>query len=322
MVKYSFETVPGTYEELLSLVSEEEILYYYYGEYELDKHLPCPFREEKTPSFLVTYQDGKLKWIRYGIVDRLSNPLDLVRVKYKLNFYQALEKVYNDVYLGKRLEGVLIHNIPLKKERQSISQACSYDENFKDYELQYWEDYYITRPILDKYKIYPCVRYWIGDKVWATSKPGDPAFIFLHGENSWTLYRPLAEDKNKFRKHNISGHVMGLEYLPVSGDHVFITSSYKDIMVLDICGFNAIAPHGEKSIISKELISTLKLSYKNVWVFYDNDATGVEQSIELTKTHGLKYINTPKGSPKDPSDYVKEFGKEKLINFIKTKIKC
>lgn len=316
---YDF-SAPATYEELIKLVSEEDILYHYYGEYEIDTLMPCPFREETRPSFMISYVKGKLKWIRYGIIDRYSSPVDLVRIKYKLAYHDAIQKIYEDLFLQKKAKGIVPKE---KKERKHLLQSPEYVENFEEFELEYWKQYHFSKETLLEWNVYPCTRYWIGDKVWHSSKKGDPLFVYIHDElkQIWTGYRPLGPPEEKFKKHNVSSHIMGLDKIPFLGDYLFITSSYKDIITLSLLGYPAIAPHSERSLIPSELIKSLKLTFKHIYVAYDNDATGVAQSIELTKIHNLRYWNTPKGEPKDPSDYSKEYSLEKLKQSIDEKIK-
>lgn len=314
---YTLNTPPTNAEDLYKLVPEEEIYHFYYGTFRINELLPCPFRQETRNSFMIVVHNGSLKWIRYGLMDRLSSPIDLVRIKYKLSYYEAIERIYQEIYIGDKLKGIKIEN---KVEKKKSLQACRYREEYKDFELKYWEQFGITKEILIKFRVYPCTRYWINNILWAYSKEEDPLFVFLHSEDCWTAYRPKASVEDKFRKYNISGNVMGLDLISEYGDILFITSSYKDIMSLYSLGYPAIAPHGERAIISKDLIDTLKLSYKKIYVFYDNDNTGVEQSKELTSIHDLLYINTPKNEPKDPSDYIKKYNKEKLRTFIYSKL--
>lgn len=308
-MKYYF--FPETYVELLQHVTEEDIMLHYFGDFQAKTYF-CPFRAEKTPSFKILYHKGRLKWIRFGLVDRLSSPLDFVMMKYNISVQDAIRKIYLEV----KGDVNLIHN---RLEVPVFKQSIKYTDDWENFELDYWKDYHVYRDTLDKFNVYPCTAYWIGNIKWHYSKLKDPLFVYLHSEESWTGYRPLAIDKeNKFRKYNISKHIMGLNNLPKLGKDLFITSSYKDIMVLDIINIPAIAPHTEKSLLDIELIKDLKLRFKNIYVAYDNDETGISSSIELTKNYGLKYWNVPKSciGCKDPSDLVKKEGIENLKQLI------
>jgi hypothetical protein len=310
----SYHFFPETYDELLKVVSEEEIMLHYFGDFQAKTYF-CPFKAEKTPSFKITYYKGRLKWIRFGLVDRLSSPIDFVMMKYSISFPDALRKIYLEVKGERR-----IYNRP---ELEKISQSIKYADQWLQFELDYWEEYHINKKQLEKFNIFPCTAYWIGNIRWHYSKKGDPLYVYIHSDNSWTGYRPLAKkNDDKFRKYNISGHIMGLDHIPKNGKNLFITSSYKDILVLDLIGIPSIAPHTEKSLIDKNLIEELKSRFDNIYVAYDNDETGVSQSIELSREFGLKYWNVPKSciGCKDPSDLIKLKGIEELKNLIYNKI--
>lgn len=310
----SYQFFPENYEELLQFVSEEDIMLHYFGDFQAKTYF-CPFKAEKTPSFKIVYYKGRLKWIRFGLVDRLSSPIDFVMMKYSLSYPDALKKIYLEVK-GEKREFQ-------KFELEKIKQSVKYADEWEYYELDYWRSYNIDEVQLKKFNVYPCTGYWIGNYRWHYSKLNDPLFLYLHSAECWTGYRPLAKkEEDKFRKYNISGHMMGVDKLPKTGKNLFITSSYKDIMVLDLIGIPSIAPHTERSLISKELIESMKLRFDNIYVAYDNDDTGVNQSIELTKQFNLKYWNVPKSciGCKDPSDLVKFQGLEELRKSINNKI--
>lgn len=310
-----------SYPELLKYVSEEDIYLRYFGEFQLNKKYLCPFKHEKTPSFEFKYINNRIKWVRYGMYgDRSYGALDFVMFLKNLTFLQALQVIFNDLYINNTTTNDFI----LKKETFTLTSSLKYDFNLLDYEMNYWKQYHFTKEDLKYWKVYSCTEYWINGIKWHTSTIEDPMFVYLHSEDSWTIYRPLAKDKeNKFRKYNITKHLMGYDKLPEIGEILFITSSYKDVITLYKLGYNAVAPHSERNILDKSLVLELKSRFKYIYVAYDNDDTGVNASKGFTELYDLRYWNIPKDCDgnKDPSDYSKCNGLDKLDNNIKAKFK-
>lgn len=306
--------------DLNTFISDEEILLKYFGEYELDKHYLCPFVEETVPSFIISYYNNRLVWRRFGLYDRPMSAIDFVMVKFNLSFKDAINKCFREINVD-NTEILKTITIPVE-----TSKTCgiNYVEDWYPWELDYWKDYHFDKKILKKYEIYPCTGYWINQFRWHYSKKNDPLFVYMHGLNSWTGYRPLAKNKlDKFRKHNIKNHIMGMENLPNEGDLLFITKSYKDLITLNLIGLNAIAVHTERVYIDHNIITNLKKRFKHIYVVFDNDKTGIDASMFFTKEYGLNYYNIPSNciGCKDPADLSKIQGLDALEKSIKEKLK-
>lgn len=323
-----------SYDELLEFVSEEEILYYYFGEFQPNIHYLCPIKKkdgiiEVNPSFYISYREGKLKWRSWPDYPYPMGVLDFVMIIYNINYNDALQMVYRDIYKGgKSLTPKKIQDI--KRSAKDEIEMCIVIRDWQDYDIEYWNQYYFSKEILEKWEISSAKELWVGEnqdkRRTHISSKNDPMFCFSHSDfikHSFTAYRPYAPSKYKFRKYNITGHIMGWGQLPEKGDIVFITSSLKDIITLSLLGIPAIAPHTEVSHIPQVIIDSLKKRFKNIYVAYDNDSTGVESSIKLTKKHDLNYWNVPKDCEdcKDPSDMSKNLGLKDLRNSIYEKIK-
>lgn len=310
------------YETLLNYVSEEDIYLRYFGEFQLNKKYLCPFKYEKTPSFEFKYVNGRIKWVRYGMFgDRSYGALDFVMILNNLTFLQALQVVFNDLYINNTTDN---NNFILDKKITNVTCSLKYDINLTEKELLYWKQYHFTKEDLQYWNIYTCTEYWINGFKWHSTTNEDPMFVYLHSSDSWTIYRPLVINKDdKFRKYNIKKHLMGYDKLPEKGDILFITSSYKDVITLYKLGYYAVAPHSERIILDEHLVLELKSRFKYIYVAYDNDSTGVNASKEFTTKYNLKYWNIPKDCDgnKDPSDYSKCHGLDKLNNNIKAKFK-
>lgn len=340
----------NTYEELMNYVTEEDIMTHYFGEWEPNKHyIDQHFKEETSASFYISYYNNKLKWRRFGIYNTPRDPVEFVMFKFGLNFQQAIDKILKDLCESKEVS-------KLSKESITNLRAQAVDEfkmsivlrNWQQYDLDYWLQYdgfSIER--LEKFYITAAKEYWVNGKRIHISNPKDPLYCYNHnyetGLNSFTAYRPYAdieENKNKrpeyqrhisykFRKYLTKDHIMNLNTLLNSYKRdklpVFITSSLKDIVALDCAGFDAVALHTEEGVITEDLIKILQQYYPYIYLAYDNDETGVKQSIKAFnryKDYDIKYWNVPKSciSCKDPSDVLKNESLEVLKNTIYEKL--
>ena len=124
--------------------------------------------------------------------------------------------------------------------------------------------------------------------------------------------------------------------VPEFGDKIIIASSTKDALCIS-CNLHipAIAPQGEGYSISETAICELKRRYKQVYISYDGDNTGVEDAEKLSEITGFPIIHCPilktpqenninveklikeglekKDKAKDWSDIYLYFGKERFI---------
>ena len=288
--------------DLYKYVTEEDIMEYYYGNFIFNRHLLCPFVKEKTPSFYITTNGEKIRWTRFGMFnDRSHNPIDLVIKLFNLSYNDALNKIYNDIYIDKHFTK---NKRELEENKVEISHInIEYDAIFKDFEL----DYFLQAKIFDETflienHVFPVRRSFIKGRLWAKSKKDDPMFVYIHNEKSYTLYRPLAKEPlNKFRKVNITGHIMGYDNIDYTKDHIIITKSYKDYLVLKRLGYNAIAFHTEAISPSEDLLTYLRSKFKIIALLYDNDSTGVKNSTEICKNSNIKNIIL---TEKDPFEYL------------------
>lgn len=99
--------------------------------------------------------------------------------------------------------------------------------------------------------------------------------------------------------------------IPKTGDLLFIQSSYKDCMVMELMGYNAIAPNTEAGWLPLEYWEKIKKRWKKIIIFGNNDwdkldNPGLRYAMNHSKRYGIPYIVIPSGGASDISDYVKE----------------
>jgi hypothetical protein len=126
------------------------------------------------------------------------------------------------------------------------------------------------------------------------------------------LYFPQVKRLGKFISNVDDTIVQGWTLLPKYGKTLFITKSYKDILIFNLLGYWAIAPNSENTYIPESVMDKLKARFENIYCWFDNDAGGIRGATQFSVKFDLRMTHNPIGEPKDPSDYVEEY---KLSDF-------
>ena len=131
------------------------------------------------------------------------------------------------------------------------------------------------------------------------------------------IYFPESKDRSKRFRTSTSIGIFGKQYL--RKESIIICKSYKDFFYTQISGFNSVCVIRENYKFTQEEITSLKRFTEDIFIYWDNDSTGTENSLREAEKWNLKAIfNTEE---KDYSDYAKKYGltkaKEMLNNLIK-----
>lgn len=302
-------------EDVLNIISEQDV-YSFYLEEEIkpQKLHKCCFHEDDTPS-LGFYKSTKyLNYKCFGC-GASGNIFEFVKNKFNISYNESIERIRRD------LIGSPTTSISRTSEmgRQIPGNRSFYDfkteiyptfKNFTKVDYDYWNQYYISLELLSKYKVNACsVVYYrnsIKYDMYAKYSNSNPIYHY-NIDGSSKIYRPLNSNKTgKWFQNCSSWDIQGLEQIPYNNDIVFITSSLKDCMVLNVLGYAAIAPHGEGVRLPHKILDYVFATNKWVILFYDNDEAGIKYSKAHSEEYGIPYITIPneyKG--KDISDFVK-----------------
>jgi DNA primase len=97
--------------------------------------------------------------------------------------------------------------------------------------------------------------------------------------------------------------------LPEMGDLLVITKSMKDVMVLHEMKIPAVSVSSESSFLKDDLIAELKTRFQRIYILFDNDKAGNENSLKFEQKHNIPRIVIPDElGGKDVSDAVKTVG--------------
>lgn len=320
-------------------LSDEEIVSYYFPEFDLHTkfHSPFPFRRDPNPSLSFTYADsGSLIFNDFGFPEQEHyDSIGFVSYLYDIPYKEACQRIWNELVLKREDNFKDIEK--LKKKRQEEAKKFK-ESDLLDYtlgewdeqSLAYWKQYHITEEVLRKYNVHKLeTLYRAGRPVWQYTED-KPKYLYLFNNETKSIkcYNPLTDSpkRNKFRSQNISHVLEGEHTLPKTGRTLVITSSLKDSMVLHSCGYHVCNPTSEtiKRVVMNKIIDKFQYVYGMIYIWYDNDEVGIRSSKYISnKIRGrIKSVWLPEEyltefGIKDPSDFAKKYGLKGLKKMAK-----
>lgn len=267
--------------------------------------------------------------------------IPFVMRKFHLDYRDALRKINNDFNLGLYDPNVKKPIVtPVAKIQPKIKivdkKPTIIDVSYSDWtnnELLYWYQYGWTLDMLKRASIKPIDYFWITmdhkgmNKVPFVVKD-ELAFSYdfyrHNGVYRRKLYFPERVNNRRFSSNVDNTVIQNWDLLPKEGgDTLFFTSSKKDtgpFWRLNGYYCNAIAPNNEITFIPDHIFHTkIKPRWKRLVVWLDNDSTGIENALIWAEKYGLEAVWNPIGAPKDPSDFVKQYGLREF-NYLKNKL--
>jgi hypothetical protein len=314
---------------ILSKITEYDIFMYYCTGFEkFGKKFCSELRNDTKPTAHIIPYNGKLLYKDFGNSDHSFNCFDYVKYKYNCTFTNVLQIIDCDFNLGlsARKEGIqfTMGVMAFKQKKQAIQLYKSIiirkrKRAWNKQDANFWRKYLVSKKILIKFAVEPISHYWINENRFSC-KSVTYAFKF---NNRYKIYSPY-EDKNKWLSNTKKTDIQGYNQLPPNGKRLIITSSFKDVICLNVAGYNAIALQSEMQIPEEKLISELKDRFNTVEILYDNDFDNVNNpgqtmAKRICDLYGFNNICIPsKFGCKDPSDLVVHTGN---FNEIKTLLK-
>lgn len=290
--------------------------------------IPCvvcsPLRDDKRPSLGFYYtKSGNIGYKDFATNDQGS-------------LYDFLGKLwnksYNAVISDLSIELGVHNNVTLssKPSRSLMRRTSSTLEvkvrEFRDYDLEFWGKFGISKEWLKFGEVYPITTMFFTKGGVTKSIPADKyayAYVERKDDNvTIKVYQPFSERVKWLSKHDSSVWDLWTK-LPESGDKLIITSSRKDALCLWAnTGIPAVSLQGEGYIPKKHVVDQLKSRFKTIYVLYDNDFKSEENHGRLfgkylSDTFGLIQIEIPdEYQSKDPSDLYRDWGKDVFLKVI------
>lgn len=304
--------------EIFSKFTEAEVLSTVFPQI---TSLPClinsPLRADNHPSFSIyVNNNGNIRYKDHATNER-GSLLDLLCRYWNCNFTQALEKIWELMPDKKNLE-IKPKQIRMltRKEYDLLTKIQVVVRPWRDYDYAYWESYGITKKWLKYAEVYP-ISHKIVTK-WEKQGGKSQKYIFTadfyaycfverkEGNLSLKIYQPFNTKGFKWCS-KMDGSVVSLwTKVPQKGDKIVICSSLKDALCLS-CQLHipAIALQGEGYNISETAQKELRRRFKRIYICFDTDKPGIQDSTALAEKTGFTNIIPDLGKSKDLSDYYK-----------------
>lgn len=313
-------------DDILSKVTEADILSYYLGITEVPCIINSPLRQDRRPSFGLYSSDG----IRIFYIDLATKDsgglFDLLGKMWNYSFKDVLNKINEDI--SKFCGSANIHSYTPCAVRSTSSYNKDTDlqckvRDWRDYDIEYWASYGITLEWLKYAEVYPISHKIVikdGHRyVFGADKYAYAYVEHKEGKVTLKIYQPFNKAGYKWSNKHDNSVVSLWTKVPEYGEQVCICSSLKDALCLWVnTGIPSLAIQGEGYRISDTAISELKRRYKQVFICLDNDGPGLKDAQKLSEETGFTNVVLPPFSEgKDISDLYKAKDKDKFLRIIK-----
>jgi len=319
-----FDNIKINKDYILARVSEAEIFEHYLKhDFQLGKLYKSPLRDDKNPNFNIYKLNGELRYKDFGYT--AGNCFEFVRNLFNCDYPTSLQIIANDFSLAKKTTQVLQERKPnpiIEELEKFQKKLIPVRRAWKKIDFDYWNSYHIPLINLNNERIYACNYVYLKKDIdtmfmWGQHLDSDPIYCYDF-INTHKCYRPLTKNKKlKWISTTTAYDVQGLTTLPERGEVLIITSSMKDLLVLKLLGYNAIAPHGEGHNIPERIMDSLWSSFDNILLLYDNDEAGKTSTRRFIKNNpGVSPIYFPEDAEKDISDHGKVHGLEEARDLM------
>lgn len=327
----------------IKLLTKEQILEYYdqldlFKMYFKDLKLPCvinsPFREDHNPSFGIRVADkfNNIQFMDFKTKEA-GDIFKLLSLYWGMSFSEVLEKISYDINIS-NVDLIQLNSSRVKPNKiisnsKSILQ-CKVRE-WRDYDLEFWESYGISKKWLIFGDVYPVsIIFVIKDDKTIKISADKYAYAYVERKDknvSLKIYQPF-NDRFKWMNNNDSSVWDLWEKLPKNGDNLIITSSRKDALCIwENTGIPSVSLQSETCLPKIHVVNQLKERFKNVYVLYDNDFnkeynTGLIEGKKISELFDITQLILPENlKAKDSSDLCKMYGRHKLKDTIELLIK-
>ena len=332
-----FDIYVKSYDEILMMVSEEELALKYLG-MRVGKFHKSLFRKDPNPSATI-YRNNKGRLQYNDFVYHYSLPYAIMIYK-GWNNQDFLRQVSVDFNLSsvknhqENSYNAIIQklSIPIFKKHTVIKRKL---RAFEDHDISFWGKYGIQKEWLQhpSVKVNPISHFWVeNEKGTRMFKADKYAYCYDYFQYDDRILRKIYQPYNKIKwVSNVVGGVGGVcqlwETLPKEGrDLLIVTSSLKDGGTIYCNTYNilsrnegiyTIAPNNESGYLPEQIIPKINKRFKNVLVWFDNDEAGIKAAKKYQSYYGWKYVYNPIGYPKDPSDFREKYGQKEFLTLFK-----
>jgi hypothetical protein len=317
-----------TLDDILKHVTQEQIYSYYIGE-DVSKlgFYHSPLRQDNVPSFALYFHQSNRNVLMFRdmATKESGDCVVLVMKLYNILYKQALLKIAVDLGLGslavdiKKVETTYTKIVQKEKVDLGIKKR-----KWKIADRDYWSQYGITKPTLEKFNVHPISHVFYNDTPYAVKTLAYAYVEEKDGKVSFKIYQPLEDKKRKWINNaNYTVH-QGYTQLPKSGDLLIITKSLKDVMSLHDCmGISAIGLQSESVMMKHSVMQEYRKRFTKVLCLFDNDEAGKKLSEDFTNEYGIYHFFMPNiEGVTDFSDLAKVVGTTQAVEITKKLIQA
>ena len=300
--------------DILSKVTEADIISYYLGIIKIPCIINSPLREDKKPSFGLYSIDGNRIFYTDLSTGDKGGVFDLLGKMWNCSYKEVLKRIDNDITkfkISSTIKPYTSCNISTTYNYNKTTDLQCKVREWRKYDIEYWESYGITLDWLKYAEVYPIShKIIIKDDHKYVFGADRYAYAYVeHKEGKVTLkiYQPFNKNGYKWSNKHDTSVISLWTKVPEYGEQICICSSLKDALCLWAnTGIPALAIQGEGYRMSDTAISELKRRYKQVFILFDNDEAGLIDGEKLSASTGFTNIVLPKFEeyecPKDISD--------------------
>ena len=329
-------------EQILNEVSQKEIFGLFINkEIITDKNRAtyvAPYRNDSNPDCYFEEYDSRLFFVDFADIPQSKNCFTFIQKCTKLNYIDALQYIVKNLNLGKGNSSKRNESIQKEKEIVEVKKikkerTITYSpRQFNGKDKKFWSQYEISREDLEYDRIIPI------DVYKSTSRRGEPfiirTFDIMYAYTDFTegkvkIYRPYGNKEEKWFTNCTQNDIGSIDHLPISGDKLIISKSYKDCRVIRNQGLNSVWFQNEGMIPKPTILKSLCKRFEEIIIWFDNDEAGIK-AAKLVASHinslypgkvRIIYLdnNLLQENIKDPSDLIAKKGRETLIEFMKNK---
>lgn len=300
-------------EVILNKITEYDIFKHYCSNFKkLGVKFKSELREDNHPSCSIIEWNKGLLYKDFAHNEHTFNCFSYVMYKYNLDFISSLKTISRDFGLGlsssnsKPIASTYNYKPSFEKKRTVIKVKT---RAWEKHDAEFWKLFCIGKDLLRRFEVQPLQYYWINELRFRA-----PSHCYsFHFNGCYKIYSPY-ETEYKWWSNVGKETVQGFSQLVESGEIVFLTSSLKDVMCLEMLGYQAVALQSEMQMPDEKLIQILSSRFQKVIVFYDNDFDsdrnpGQEMAHKISNAFGIENIFIPEVyCSKDISDLVKNRG--------------
>lgn len=317
-----------SFEDITKFISESDIVNHYFGVGVVPALIKSPFRRDDKPSFSLLSVDGQHIYFHDFATGEKGNVQSLLMKLWNCSYHQMLDRLYRELsnitggnYEIHKFTGTKGSIIYPKTSNLQIKRR-----DWKNYDLEYWESYGISKPWLIFGKVVPVSHLFITKEGKKFILPADKyAYAYLEYKDrkvSMKIYQPFSKTFKWMSKHDSSVWDLWMQ-LPKTGRDLIITSSRKDALsIWENSGIPSCSLQAESCLPKKHVVQELKKRFSRVFVLYDNDFgretnPGRELGSKIASEFRLKQIEIPEEyKSKDSSDLAKNHGRKILKQVI------